>query len=254
MLKESRHEQILLLLKEHGSIQVNDLCAHFRVTPMTIRRDLTELENAGKLLRTHGGALLADSQENPAASFTLRSQIRAQEKARIAQAAIREIRAGQKLFLGSGTTVYSLSQLVSLFPRLTVVTDSIPLAHELSPLPNIHSVMIGGEIDSTSLSCTGNMAENMLIHFKFDAAFVGITAIDMEGQMYLSNITEFGIMQVIFTLVDTVYILVDSSKIGREDFVCIGKIIPGYTLITDSIPPEYKKNYESMEVRVIEAD
>jgi len=254
MLKETRHEKILLLLREQGSIQVSKLCSDLQVTPMTIRRDLNELENEGKLLRTHGGALLTNPEENQTTSFFLRSHVQMEQKDRIAQAAAHEIKAGQKLFLGSGTTVYTLSRRVHTIPNLTVVTDSIPLANELSPLPNIHSVMIGGELDSTTLSSTGNMAENMLVHFKFDAAYVSITAIDFDGQMYLNSITEFGIMQVIFSIVDKVYLLVDSSKIGRQDFVCIGKIIPGYTIITDAIPNEYKKNYEEMDVRTIVAD
>lgn len=254
MLKETRHEKILLILREQGSIQVSELCSTLQVTPMTIRRDLNELEKEGKLLRTHGGALLTDSEGSLAASFSLRSKAHVEQKKRIAQTAVQEIKMGQKLFLGSGTTIYALSRQISAISNLTVVTDSIPIATEVGPLPNIHSVMIGGEMNSATLSTTGNMAENMLVHFKFDAAYVGLTAIDADGQMYLNSITEFGIMQVIFTLVDKVYLLVDSSKIGREDFVCIGKIVPGYTIITDSISDEYRKNYEDMDVRILVAE
>ncbi len=260
MLKEKRQEIILSMLKDQKSLQVNDLCEHFQVTPITIRRDLGELEQAGKLVRTHGGALpvqeesLRSSSISYPAFYPTRYQTRLEEKERIAATAIQHIQAGQKVFLGSGSTVYTLSKLIHSFPLLTVVTDAIPLAYELSPLPNIHLVIIGGEALCTTLSTTGNMAENMLVHFKFDAAFVSITAIGKDGQMYLNSIAEFGIMQVLFSLVDKIYILIDSSKIGKEDFVCIGKIVPGYTIITDEISEEYRQIYENMDVNVILAE
>lgn len=260
MLKEKRQEAILSMLKERQSLQVNDLCEHFQVTPITIRRDLGELEQAGKLLRTHGGALpVPEAAPAPAdisypASYPDGYKTRTEEKKRIAATALQYIRTGQKVFLGSGSTVYTLSRLIHTFPLLTVVTDAVPLAYELSPLPNIHLVIIGGEILNTTLSTTGNLAENMLVHFKFDAAFVSITAIGKDGQMYLNSIAEFGIMQALFTLVDKIYILIDSSKIGKEDFVCLGKIVPGYTIITDEISDEYRQIYENMEVEVVLAE
>ncbi len=257
MLKEKRQEAILSMLYERKSLQVNELCEHFQVTPITIRRDLGELEQAGKLLRTHGGALPAPEEPSVSTDVSCPTpypagyQTRTEEKKRIAATALRYIQAGQKVFLGSGSTVYTLSRLIHTFPSLTVVTDAVPLAYELSPLPNIHLVIIGGEILHTTLSTTGNLAENMLVHFKFDAAFVSITAIGKDGQMYLNSIAELGIMQALFTLVDKIYILIDSSKMGKEDFVCLGKIVPGYTIITDEISDEYRQIYENMDVDVI---
>ena len=258
MIREKRQEEILALLNEQQTVLVQDLCEHFQVTPITIRRDLSELEAAGKLVRTHGGALPVQAQPLLETPFSgspdaYRYTLHIKEKNLIAQTALKQIQTGQKLFLSSGSTVFALSGLLHTIPKLTVVTDAIPLAYKLSFQSNINLVIIVGELMGHTLSTTGVMAENMIIHFKFDAAFISLTALDKDGQMYLNNIAEFGIMQSLFSVVDKVYILVDSSKIGHDDFIRVGKLIPNYTIITDAISDEYLQIYQNMDIDVIVA-
>lgn len=252
MLKETRQGQIIQYLERKGSVQVTDLCTMFQVTPMTIRRDLDDLEKEGKLLRTHGGALLPASDEYTETPFAVRCNLEVTKKRNIAQAAAHLVKQGQRIFLSSGSTVHIFSKYLQTVKHITIVTDAVNIAYELSSWPNVNIVMIGGELRGNTLSTTGNMTEKTLRQFKLDCAFIGVTAIDKSGKMYLNSVAEFGVIQVIFSMVDHVHILTDSTKLGGEDFVCIGSMIPGYTLVTDSgISEDCLENYKNLGIEVI---
>lgn len=252
-MKKYRHEQILQLLSEQGSAQIGELAICFGVTPMTIRRDLSELEAKGALVRTHGGAMPIRQTVAVDTPFHYRQAIASEAKQKIAQAAVKLVSPGQRLFLASGTTLHAFAGALMSIPALTVVTDAVNIANDFCS-SNMNIIQLGGEVRGTTSSTTGEMAENQLKAFYFDAAFLGVTAVDAEGSLYLGSLAELGIDRQLFTMTKNIYVLADSSKVGRTDFVRIGEML-GYTLITDSgISPALRDLYQALGIKVIVVD
>lgn len=253
-MKKYRQEQILRLLAERSSLQIGDLASMFQVSPMTIRRDLNELSARGALLRTHGGALPAQQSNTVDTPFSYRQSLRRAEKLAIAEAAMAFVHSGQKLFLSSGSTLYTFSQVLAEVPGLSIVTDAVNTACDLAAGGSCSIVMIGGELSAGTLSTTGSIAERTLSSFYFDAAFIGVTAVGADGQLYLGSISELGIMQQLFSITENIYVLADSSKLGKTDFVRFGRLRPSHTLITDAgIDGALLQQYRSLNIHLVVA-
>lgn len=252
MLKEKREEQILELLEQHGSVEVSQLCSLFGVTKMTIRRDLDKLENDGKISRTHGGAVLNNTDVLLEKPLYVRLNTNTAFKERIARKAASMISDGEKIFLSSGTTVYSLARQLDNSRRLLVVTDGLNTALELSKRTNISIIIIGGELRSNTLATTGSFAENMIRQFKFETAYIGVTSISADGSLYHGSLVEIGLYKALAEISKKMVILADSDKLGKDDFVCVGHLKSGDTLVTDSDASDLLlKSYRDMGVDVV---
>lgn len=239
MNKLERHQKIIHYLQSKEEIEISEICEMFHVVPMTARRDLKELEAKGKLIRTHGGAkCLTTFANDTVLPFIHRTAIHTDEKKAIADAALAFVHNGQRIFLASGTTVHAFAQNLKNIGHLKIVTDAINIAYDLSSFPNISLICIGGEIRQKSLTATGKMAETHLNSFQLDSAFIGINGIDENGNIYLSSMAESSIVQNLCERVPNLYFLTDSSKIGKKDFIYIGTLQKGYTLITNKNAPE----------------
>ena len=252
MNKTERHQEILNLLISKERIEINELCEMFHIVPMTARRDLKELEEQGKLIRTHGGAALPPEKEDVNLPFFQRTKINSAQKLAIAAKACSFLKAGQHIFLASGTTVHAFAQSLKESIPLTVITDAVNISYELSAFSNIHLLSVGGELRPNSLTLTGKMAEENLSHFQMEAAFIGINAIDLDGNIYVSSIVESSILHVLFERVPHIYILADASKLGQKDFVHVGTLDSRHTLITTKEIPEIcLETYQSLGAQVI---
>ena len=252
MNKTERHQEILNLLISKERIEINELFEMFHIVPMTARRDLKELEEQGKLIRTHGGAALPPEKEDVNLPFFQRTKINSAQKLAIAAKACSFLKAGQHIFLASGTTVHAFAQSLKESIPLTVITDAVNISYELSAFSNIHLLSVGGELRPNSLTLTGKIAEENLSHFQMDAAFIGINGIDRDGNIYVSSIVESSILNVLFDRVPDIYILADASKLDQKDFVHVGTLDSRHTLITTKEIPEIcLETYQSLGAQVI---
>lgn len=252
MNKTERHQEILNLLISKERIEINELCEMFHIVPMTARRDLKELEEQGKLIRTHGGAALPPEKEDVNLPFFQRTKINSAQKLAIAAKACSFLKAGQHIFLASGTTVHAFAQSLKESIPLTVITDAVNISYELSAFSNIHLLSVGGELRPNSLTLTGKIAEENLSHFQMDAAFIGINGIDRDGNIYVSSIVESSILNVLFDRVPDIYILADASKLDQKDFVHVGTLDSRHTLITtNEIPKGCLDTYQDLGTEII---
>ncbi len=252
MNKATRQQEILNLLISKERIEITELCDRFHIVPMTARRDLKELEEQGKLIRTHGGAALPPEKEDVNLPFFQRTKINTAQKLAIAAKARTFLKAGQHIFLASGTTVHAFAQSLKESIPLTVITDAVNISYELSAFSNIHLLSVGGELRPNSLTLTGKIAEENLSHFQMDAAFIGINGIDRDGNIYVSSIVESSILNVLFDRVPDIYILADASKLDQKDFVHVGTLDSRHTLITTKEIPEIcLETYQSLGAQVI---
>lgn len=176
MLKKERQAYILHQVSLHNSVLSADLSSSINVSEDTIRRDLNELAESGKLIKVHGGALSKSFN-----SFYLRSDVyNVDNKKIVAQKGAALIKDGMFVLTGGGTTIVEMARLLPENLKATFFTGSIPAAFEYSQHPNIEVIFIGDKISKKSQIAVGGEAINKIRHIKADLCFLGINAIDPE--------------------------------------------------------------------------
>jgi DeoR/GlpR family transcriptional regulator of sugar metabolism len=176
MLKKERQAYILHQVSLHNSVLSTDLSNAIHVSEDTIRRDLNELADRGKVIKVHGGALSKSFN-----SFYLRTDIyNVDNKQLIAEKAASLIRDGMFVLTGGGTTIIEMARLLPETLKATFFTGSIPAAYEYSQHPNIEVIFIGDKISKKSQIAVGGEAITKIKHIKADICFLGINAIDLE--------------------------------------------------------------------------
>ncbi|GAA0872872.1 aga operon transcriptional regulator AgaR [Gangjinia marincola] len=227
-----RQSKIIERLNKKGFVKVSELCEKLDVSTVTIRKDLSFLEEKGLLHRTHGGA----SKQSLYAferNVGEKEGIQVEEKRKIAQQALRYIQDGDHLILSSGTTVLYLSRMLSTLKKLTVLTSSLSVATELSEQPTVDVIQLGGSVRKSSNSVVGPLAEKTLQDFSCNTLFLGVDGIDPEFGLTTTNIDEAQLNKAMIKSAEKVIVLTDSSKIGKRSFGKIAGLDQVDVLITD---------------------
>jgi len=242
-------------IKNSGSVLVNELASELSVSEMTIRRDLSELENEGFLKRTHGGAVIevSRSYEPP---FTLRKSINFEEKEVIGKIAAAYVEEGDTIAVDSGTTALEFAGHLQEFRNLTIVTPSLHIASMFLSNPGIETILAGGMVRKTEGSLVGEITRKTFENLYFDKFFMSTAALSTEAGLTEYILEDAEIKKLIISHSKKTIALMDSDKLGRTAFsqVCSLKEID--ILITDKEPePEIKqsmiKNSVTIETTVI---
>lgn len=231
MLVAERYDKIVQLVNERGSIRVTELSELCQVTEETIRRDLDRLEQAGRLRRSHGGAVSVKDQQ-PEIPYFEREVMRADEKKRIAEEAVKLIQPKDRILLDASTTAWYMAASMPDIP-LTVLTNSIKVAMELSSKEKIEVISTGGILASRSLSYVGPLAERSLDAYHVDKAFFSCKGVHLERGISESNELQARIKHKMVGMADQVILLADSSKFGVQAFTHVADLSDIHTIITD---------------------
>lgn len=238
MLSEQRHKEILHLLEMEGSIKTSRLCSILSVSRETIRRDLEYLEEQGKLKRIHGGAMQTEaSHENNVfyASFDQRKMENFYYKEEIALEAAKYISEGQAIALDSGTTSLELARVIKKrFRSLTVITNSISVASELSDAEGITLVLTGGIYSPEERAFTSDLATLIFAKINIDILFLTTCGISVERGITYQRIDEIVVQDKMMEVSDKTIVIADSSKLGVNSLVKMCGIEQVSTIITDS--------------------
>lgn len=176
MLKKERQAYILRQVSLHNSVLSADLSTSINVSEDTIRRDLNELAETGKIIKVHGGALSKSFN-----SFYLRGDVyNVDSKKMVAEKGAALIKDGMFILTGGGTTIIEMARLLPENLKATFFTVSIPAAYEYAQHPNIEVIFIGDKIAKKSQIAVGGEAISKIKHIKADLCFLGINAIDPE--------------------------------------------------------------------------
>lgn len=177
MLKKERQAYILHQVNLHNKVLSSSLCTEINVSEDTIRRDLQELAEEGKVIKVHGGALSHSFND---VSFPVNGVYSQNQKKTIAQKAIGLISNGMFVLTSGGTTIMELAR--SLPPQLkaTFISGSIPVILEYMHHPNIEVILIGDKISKNSKITVGSEAIAKIKQMKPDICFLGTNAIDVE--------------------------------------------------------------------------
>ncbi len=219
VLVAERYEQILRMVDEKGSIRVSELSRQFGVTEETIRRDLDQLEKANKLRRSHGGAVSL-KQEKTESPYFEREIKNIHSKRKLAKEAVNYVEENDNIILDASSTAWYMAKELPDIP-LTILTNSIKVAAELSDKGNIQVVSTGGLLSSRSLSFVGPLAERSLDEYHVDKAFLSCQGIHLKRGLSDSNELQAHLKQKIIEVADSVYLLVDHSKFGVQSFARI---------------------------------
>lgn len=233
MLPNHRREKILDLIREDGHAKVTQLSRIFKVTEVTIRQDLEKLENDGHIMREHGGASLPNIG-NQVKSITLRNQENMPEKIAIAKKALELINEGDTIILDSGSTTTEIAKLIKGFNNLTVITNAINIAFMLGGEPGIGLLVTGGEFKSPTLSLTGQKAADSFSNIHVDKLFLATAGITLKSGLTYPSISDIVVKRAMIESADIVYLVADSTKIGKNSFASLGALSLIDYLITDS--------------------
>jgi DeoR family transcriptional regulator of aga operon len=232
LLNEERRRAILHALNRDGRVLVKDLAESFKISQITIRKDLEVLHAHGLLHRTHGGALPPSSGALNDLSLQEKEKLHRAEKVRIAQAAVKLVEEGQSILLDSGTTTMAIARALRDFRKLTVITNAINIAAELAN-SEIEVILTGGTVRKNSFSLVGPLAEETLRHLSADILFLGVDGFDTHLGLSTPNLQEAKVNRVMVEISHRVVAVCDSSKFGRRSLSIIVPPNAIHQVITD---------------------
>ncbi|MDM9622811.1 DeoR family transcriptional regulator [Rhizobium sp. AC44/96] len=251
MFLSDRQTEIVDRAKANGRVFVEELAAHFSVTPQTIRKDLNDLCDAQILTRVHGGATFPSGTEN--VKYEARRQIAAAEKQEIGVAAASLIPNNASLFINIGTTTEAVGEALINHHELMVITNNINVANRLRILPAIEVVIAGGVVRGSDGGIVGEAAVDFIRQFKVDYAVIGASAIDADGALLDYDFREVKVAQAIIANARHVVLVADSTKFERTAPVRIAQLSQVNTFITDQcVTPSIRQLCLENDVRLIE--
>ena len=241
MLNEERRRVILETLSRDGRVLVGDLAKQFDTSQVTIRKDLDILQAHGRIHRTHGGALpmLQGALEDP--TLLEKEKLHRRIKQRIAMAAARGVQEGQVLILDSGTTTTAIARSLRHFQNLTIITNAVNIAVELSGT-SIEVILTGGTLRKNSFSLVGPIAEETLHRLNADILFLGVDGFNVHHGLSTPNLLEAKVNHAMMEISKQTVAVCDSSKFGRRSLSLIAPPSAIQGVITDRDVPKADLN------------
>lgn len=232
MVPHQRRMQILQLLEQQETVTLTEFCNAFEnVSESTIRRDLKSLEAEGEIILLRGGAacLKQASYEVPAQSKSVKN---VDEKEKIARYAAGLVNDGESIYIDSGTTLIHMAKYLK-GKDITLVTTNALLFSEIQSL-DINCFIVGGELNFSTGSILGTKTNSMLSEMYFDKAFLGANGFSDKAGISTPDIREAEKKQIVNQNSNKTYILVDSSKSGKNK-LCKVFDLGEVTIICDKV-------------------
>ncbi len=226
-----RHEDILRILELRERVSVSELTERLGVSEVTVRKDLSLLEEHGHLVRTRGGARLAQDRSRTE-PIERRLSARLTTKEAIASAAARLAREGETVYIDSGSTCLAIARLVRNMD-LRVVTNSLDVMDELANASSVIVHATGGSFRRDARSYIGPLAVDAVRRFHFDKAFLGTSGISADGAFSAQNAIESEVKRAVIAQSARVIVAVDSSKIGYRAFSIFARPQDVQMVVTD---------------------
>lgn len=236
MWTPDRHKRILELLQAHQQLTTEALAGDLGVSRETVRRDLIELEQGGKLCRVHGGAIPAPRPYPPEPSYQERSGLHQAEKRQIGQLAATLMRSGQSCFIDAGSTTLALAQALSQLDRIKVITNAVEVAACLRRNPSIELMLLGGRFEGDVPATYGEHTVAEIARYHVDLAFVAPVAVDArQGAMdYVWH--EAAVARAMLQHAQARVLLAHGSKLGQPSRVQICPLSQVDVLVSEQAP------------------
>ncbi len=251
MNKLKRQINIIEELKMEGVVHINNLHEKLQVSKVTIRSDIDELDQKGYLLKTRGGAVLSNNR-NLVRLIEKTIHEYENEKNLIAQTAAKMVKPGMSIIIDSGSTTSFLPRYLKEL-NITVITNSLIVAHELCGMENINLVVSGGSLRNESQSLIGIPSIAFFDTINADILFLGATGFSVEKGASASDIMEAETKKKMISSSVDVYLLIDSSKFGKKSLarICHSSELTG--IITDRISHKKLQQLKDQNLTVLQS-
>ncbi|MGX8709526.1 MAG: DeoR/GlpR family DNA-binding transcription regulator [bacterium] len=249
---KDKEDYIIHLLETRGRVSIVELCGIFHMASSTIRRNLTNMEKKGLLIRTHGGAVSLDANcDEPIAQKTI---LNSSQKKVIAGDARTFIQDGDTIALGSGSTVVELCYLLDDLKNSIVLTNSVVAANILMNNRNIEVRICSGIVRGRTSCIVGPSADSLFDGIQADKAFIGTDAVNIEFGVCSSNILVGNVEHSMAQYAAQVFVLCDYSKMDKTALSPFLKLKETDCIITDyDANPEFVSRLQQCGVQVVVA-
>lgn len=238
MLTEQRYEKILNLLQEKKSVTMTEIKELLDTSESTVRRDITALHKAGKLIKVFGGAVAVDHTYTPnEPTVAQKVEVNKEEKQMIAKYATSLLAPDDFVYLDAGTSTGYMIEYIS-DSSVTFVTNAVAHAKRLAKQGN-RVLLIGGELKGSTEAIIGNQAVGMLQNYHFSKGFFGTNGITKQEGFTTPDAEEAMIKKTAMQQCRTCYVLADHSKFGQVSSVTFSGFSDA-VVITDRKEEEYR--------------
>lgn len=235
MSQGARLAEILQLLEDKLFWTVGELAERFDVSEETIRRDARQLERSGVVQKVHGG--LSATNNLIEAPYRIRLRENAEAKQKIAQKAASLVSEGMTLLLDSGTTCHWLARSLASVRNLTIVTNSVEIAHEVLGNPGQRLLLAGGQINTVHHAAFGPEAKSFCRRFAPDLTILSMGAVDADRGFLDFDADEASFKQSLLEQARRVVVLADHTKFAKSGFIQVAAFRDVQDLVTDLPPP-----------------
>ncbi len=240
-MKEERRKRMEAILAQKGSVTMEALRDAFGVSMNTVRSDVAYLVDSGVAEKIYGGVRILRNEEVPL--FTQRAEFRPDVKRRVAQRAEKLILDQDILYIDSGSTTLGLIDCLDPGKHVTILTGNLALIPKAYPMPNVELIVLPGVMNRRTNSVADVSTLEFLGRYHCAKAFMGATGVSPDGKLNVSTYIEYELKKLAIQQSLHSYLLVDSSKFGRESLMAYGSLGQMETVITDAGCPLSAQRY-----------
>jgi len=252
LFAEERKRHLVEYINLQRRVTVPQLCQAFTVSSATIRNDLRELDEAGLITRTHGGAIRKSrTGHEPVMENRVSSNLAA--KIAVARAALSCIEDGDTIILDTGTTTKELAKLLGEKKNLTVVTNDLSIASVLEQTESVETLVIGGLLRKGFHCTVDHGMTSLLASLSVDKALMGANSFSLLRGASTPDLSQAEIKKQMIVIASKVIILCDHTKLETNSFMNFASADQVDLLITDEISPDLRRQYEEADISILAA-
>lgn len=243
MFAPERIRIIKSILHDKKHINVSDLSTMLNVSEVTIRRDLEKLENEGFLTRTHGGAIINEDASSEEDMSNVEIDAYFQQRIEISQIASHMVEDNDVIILSPGPTNICIARKLLSKKNLTVLTNDLNIASELSSNAGIKVIIPGGDLDASSMTVTGKLTEENIKNFYVSKAFIEMDGVNIERGYTVQHIGRASVIKEMLDISREKIIICTYNCFDSIAFSQIGPLNIADKVITNPQIPDLYKNY-----------
>ena len=235
-MKDDRRKRIEALVSQRDTVTMEELRDAFGVSMNTVRSDVAYLVGTGAVEKIYGGVRAVQRQEVPL--FTQRTQLRTEEKRRVARRAQELIEDGDTLYIDAGTTTMHLIDFLDPAEHVSIVTGNLYVVRQAYDKPHVELIVLPGAMNRRTNSVSDVGTLEFLGRYQFAKAFMGASGVSPEGRLNVSTYIEYELKKLAVARSRQTWLLLDSGKFGGGSLMSYGVLEDMTGLITAPPCPE----------------
>ena len=250
-MRLNRMNEMERYVLDHGTSSLEDLCQYFNVSMNTVRRDIADLVQRGKLNKVYGG-VSAPSNPPVVIPTTERSQKNDVAKNAIGQLAATLVHDNMSIFLDSGTTTMCILPYLKDKHNVTVITHSLIALYEAAKYPSLHVIALGGMYNYITSSFVGSNTLDELSKMAINVVFLAATGVTLEHGLTNTTYFEVEVKQLVAHQNKNLVLMADHSKFGHDALLTFCNIEDLTAIVTDMpLPPEYQNVVDKKRIQLL---